>query len=138
MAKTTMLDAVLYIDGNDLTNYTAGVTLEYQYAEGDVTTYGSGGAKEVIGGLEEGSVQVEFRVDYAGGALDSIMAGLVSRTPVAFSVKPAAAAISSSNPLYYGSILVNSWTPISGNVGDVASASRTYTKSGVILRTTTG
>lgn len=138
MAKQTMLDAILYIAGNNLASSTAGVTLEYSYAEGDVTTYGSGGAKEVIGGLEEGSVQIEFKNDYAAAALDSVMAGLVSRTPVAFSVKPNNAAISSSNPLYYGSILVNSWQPISGNVGDVASTSRTYTKSGIINRTTTG
>lgn len=138
MAKQALLDAVVYISGNDLSDYLSQVEFEYTYAEGDVTTYGSGGAKEVIGGLEEGSVTLGFKQDYAGGALDSIMSGLVSRTPVTMTVKPNNATISTSNPLYTMSVLVNSWQPIAGSVGDVAQTSRTYTKSGAIARTTTG
>lgn len=136
MAKQVLLDAQVSIGGTDLTNYVSKVEFEYSYAEQDVTTYGSGGAKEVIGGLEEGSVSLTFKNDYAAAALDSIMAGLVSRTPQTFTVRPNSAVVSSSNPQYSGSILVNSWQPIAGSVGDVAGTDRQYTKSGVFVRAT--
>lgn len=136
MPKQVLLDAVVHIGGQDLTGYVSQVELEYSYAEQETTTYGSGGAKEVIGGLEEGSVTFTFRNDYAAGALDEIMSSLVSRTPQTFSVRPNSGVVSTSNPQYSGKILVNSWQPIAGNVGDVAGTSRTYTKSGVIVRAT--
>lgn len=130
MPKQVLLDAVVEIAGQDLTNYVSQVELEYSYAEVDATTYGSGGAEELIGGLESGSVTFTFRNDYAPGALDEIMRGLVSRTPQTFAIRPNAGNVSTANPQYSGKILVNSWQPIAGNVGDLAGTSRTYRKSG--------
>lgn len=128
--------AAYFVGAVDLTGQTSRLHFEASVEEKECTTFGSGGAKEVVGGLEEGNVTFTFKNDYAAGALDDIMAGLVSRTPQTFAVRPNAANVSTSNPQYSGSILVNSWQPISGNVGDLPQVSRTYTKSGPIVRAT--
>lgn len=138
MARSALLDAVVYIGGNDVSDWVSKLEDDQEYVEQETTTYGDDGNKTVVGGISQGSISLDFKNDYAVAAIDSIMESLVSRTPVAMSYKKANAAVSSVNKLHSGSILLNSWQPISGNVGDVPSVSKSYTKSGAWVTTTTG
>lgn len=101
----------------------------------DVTTYGSGGWKEELGGLKQGKIQMEFFNDFAAGNLDSIMWPLLG-TVVTFEFAGTQGARSTSNPSYTGSMLISDWNPITGKVGDVDTSSVTYQTSGVVLRQT--
>lgn len=138
MARSALIDAVVYVDGNDISAWVSKIEDDFEYAEQETTTYGDEGNKTVVGGIRSGSIALEMKNDYGAGALDSIMQSLVSRTPVAMSYKPINAVVSSVNKLHSGSILLNSWQPISGNVGDVPTVSKTYTQSGAWVTTTTG
>lgn len=138
MAKRAFLDPVIYIAGNELTDWVSKLEFEYMYEQQPTTTFGDGGAETVVGGLETGSIGLDFKIDYAPAALNDVMESLVSRTPVTCTFKPEDAAVSSANKLYTVSILVNSWQPVAGNVGEVQTISRQYTKSGTFTVTTTG
>jgi hypothetical protein len=138
VSRQASLEAVVYIEGNDVSDWLTSIEDDDMYAEQETTTYGDGGAKTVVGGLFEGTVKLDFKNDYAPAAINAIMTSLLSRTPVAMSYKPFNAVISSANLLHSGSILLNSWQPISGNVGDVPTVSKTFTKSGAWATTTTG
>jgi hypothetical protein len=133
-----LLDAVIYVSGNDISSYVTKIEDDDTYEEQDTTTYGDAGTKTVVGGIKSGTISIDFKNDYAVNALDDIMTSLVSRTPVAMSYKRTNAVVSSVNKLHSGSILLNSWQSISGNVGEVPTVSKSYTKSGAWTVTTTG
>lgn len=135
MAKKVLLDAVFVLDSNDLTSFTAKVELEDNFEDKETTTYGSGGAKEFIGGIESGSISVSFKNDYAAGQLDEIMWSL-RRQVVSWYAQAEAGAVTASNPRYSGELLVNKWTPIAGSVGDVAEVDAQFPLSGPMARAT--
>jgi hypothetical protein len=135
MSKKVLLDAQLDINGVDRTQWCAKVELTDKFEDKDTTTFASGGAKEVLGGLESGEISITFKQDYASGQLDETMWAL-RRSVVTFKTRAGIGAVSTSNPQYSGSILINEWTPISGSVGDVAEADVTFPLSGPMVRAT--
>jgi hypothetical protein len=136
MAKMVLLEPYVEINSVDRSSSVSKMEWDDQFEEKETTTYGSGGAKEVLGGLESGSVAITFKNDYAAGALDSAMWAL-RRSLVTIKARPVAASIvSSANPQYSCSILINSWKPIAGSVGDVAEVDVTYPMSGAMTRAT--
>jgi hypothetical protein len=135
MAKKVLLDAVLSINSNNLQQWCAKVEVVDDFEEKDATTFASGGAKEVLGGLESGNVGISFKNSHTADELDAIMWAL-RRQVVPFTVRADEAVVSSSNPQYSGSILINKWMPIAGAVGDVNEFDVTYPLSGVLVRAT--
>lgn len=137
MAKTVLLNCYVEINAVDQSSSVSKVELDDQFEEKETTNFGSAGAKEVIGGLESGTIGITFKNDYAGGALDATMWAL-RRTVVTFKVRPDKTVIvSSANPQYSGSMLINEWKPISGSVGDVAEVDVSFPMSGAMTRATT-
>lgn len=135
MPKKVLLDAQLAIASNDVTQWCAKVELNDEFDDKETTTFASGKAKEYLGGLEHGDVGITFKNDFAAAALDSIMWAL-RRTVVTWATRADAGAVTTSNPQYGGSLLVNKWTPISGSVGDVAEVDVTFPLSGPMTRVT--
>jgi hypothetical protein len=136
MAKMVLLAEYVSIGGNDLSAYAKKAEVSVEVEEKDVTTYASLGWKEVLGGLKSGTLACEFKQDFAATKLDSIMWPLLG-TVVAFEVRADQAVVGTSNPKYTGSVLIKSWNPVSGSVGDDASVSVSYPTSGVVTRATT-
>lgn len=137
MAKQVLLDCYVEINAVDRSSNVSKADLNDQFEEKETTNYGSGGAKEIIAGLESGSIGITFKNDYAASALDSAMWAL-RRSVVAFKIRPSSAAIvSTANPQYGGNILISSWKPIAGSVGDVAEVDVTFNLSGPMTRVTT-
>lgn len=135
MPKMVLTAEYFSLNGVDLSSYTSKAEVAVEVEEKDVTTYGDGGWKVVIGGLKSGNAALELLNDYAAGALDSIMWPLLG-TVVPFEVRPTNAAAAPANPKYTGSLLVKAWNPISGSVGDEAKVSVTYPTSGAVVRAT--
>lgn len=135
MTKKVLLDAQLGIANNDLTDHTSKIELNDEFEDKETTTFGSGGAKERLGGLEESEISITFKQDYDDNSLDEIMWGL-RRQVVTFACRADEDAVSASNPEYYGSLLVKKWVPLNGAVGDVAEADVTFPLSGPLQRRT--
>lgn len=135
MTKIVLLDAQLSIANNDLTAWTAKLELSDEFDDKDVTTYASGGANEILGGLEKFEASITFKQDYDAAALDSIMWAL-RRQVVTFAARPKVSAVTTSNPQYAGKIMINKWVPLAGSVGDVAEVDVTFPGSGPLGRVT--
>ncbi|MFD9706211.1 hypothetical protein [Lentzea sp. NPDC059081] len=125
----------LSLAGTNMSDHTNKIELVAEVEEKDVTTFASLGWVEVKGGLKKGSLSAGFLQDVAAAAIDSIMWPLLG-TVVAFEVRLDNAVVGTSNPKYTGSVLIKKWTPISGNVGDVATVDVEYPTSGAITRAT--
>lgn len=135
MAKMVLLNQMLLLNGTDVSAYCTKAELSIDAENKDVTTFGSAGWKESIGGLKSGTLAIEFQDDYAVSALDSILWPLLG-TVVTFEVRPTNAARGTSNPAYTGSVLVTNHDAIKGGVGDDATVSISLPTTGAILRQT--
>lgn len=133
MAKMVLTTQYVAINSNDLSTYCNKAELTVDVEEKDVTTYGSAGWVEVLGGLKSGSLALEFKQDFANGLLDDIMWALLG-TVVTFEVRPTSSSVGVNNPKYTGSVLINAWNPIQGGVGDEATVSVTFPTSGAVTR----
>ncbi|MER6331861.1 phage tail tube protein [Streptomyces sp. NPDC001034] len=135
MAKMVLLAEYVALNGTDLSNYVKKAELTTKVEEKEVTTYGSQGWKEVLGGLKSGELALEFIQDLAASALDSIMWPLLG-TVVTFQVRADNSPVGTSNPSYSGSVLINGWNPIQGSVGDEATVGVSFPTSGAVSRAT--
>jgi hypothetical protein len=135
MAKKVLLDCYISINGVDRSANVSKVELDDSFETKEKTTFGDGGAKTNLAGLEEGSISVTFKNDYATGQLDEAMWAL-RRSIVPFEVRPSQAAVGVNNPKYTGNILINGWKPIAGNVGDVAEVDIEFPLDGPMARAT--
>lgn len=133
MPTMVLLAQYLSLAGNDLSSYTRKAEVSVEVEDKDVTTYASLGWKVVQGGLKSGELGVEFLQDVAATKIDSIMWPLLG-TVVPFVTRLDQAAVSASNPSYSGSVLIKSWNPVEGSIGDEASVSVTYPTSGAVTR----
>ncbi|WP_432135148.1 phage tail tube protein [Streptomyces sp. bgisy154] len=135
MPKMVLTAEYVALNGTDLSDYCRKAELSTEVEEKDVTTYASNGWKELLGGIKSGELGLEFLQDVAASALDSIMWPLFG-TVVTFEVRLDNSAVGTSNPKYTGSVLIKSWNPIEGSVGDEAKVSVSYPTSGAVTRAT--
>jgi hypothetical protein len=135
MAKQVLTQCYVEINAVDRSANVSKVEFTDQFEEKDVTTFGSLGAKEVLAGLESGSIGLSFKNDFAFGTIDASMWALRG-TVVGMKLRPSQAAVSTSNPSYQFNVLVKEWKPIAAAVGDVAETDVTWTMTGTVTRTT--
>lgn len=134
MAKMVFTTTYIALGGTDLSSYCNKAELSVEVEEKEVTTFGSGGNKEIIGGLKSGTLALEFKNDYAAGLLDAILWPLLG-TVVTFELRPTSAAVGTSNPKWTGSVLINGLSA-GGGVGDEATQSQSFPTTGAITRAT--
>ena len=136
MAKTVLLDPVIVFAGSTVTTSCASVTISVEADDVETTAFGGSGFRTRVGGLKSGTVDFEFHQDYAAGSVDSLIFPLLGGT-AAVSVRPGGTAIASaSNPQYNFDVLVTSYNPVDGAVGDLNTTSVSFPITGVITRAT--
>ncbi len=118
----------------DRSSWVSKCELTAEVDEKDVTTFASDGWVEVIGGLAKGQLSLTFKNDITDNTLDETMWALFLAGTTTFEVRPTESAVTNSNPKYTGTVLIKSWSPIAGSVGDVNEFSPTYPTSGLITR----
>ncbi|GAA2364723.1 hypothetical protein [Streptomyces carpaticus] len=133
MPAMVLLAAYLEIDGTDLSKHNKKAEISVEVEEKDVTTFRSQGWKELLGGLRSGELSVDFIQDFAPLELDAIMWPLLGKV-VPFTVRPDEGPASAENPSYSGRVLIKGWQPITGSVGDEATASQSWPTSGAVTR----
>ena len=137
MASFTLTYPYLSIASNDLSSYVREITLDAVIETPDNTASSSGGWKTEVGGLKGATLQVKFNQDVAAAAIDSIMWPLfIAGASVTFEVRATGAAVGASNPKWTGSLVINSWQPVAGSVGDVAEVTGTYMVTSTVTRAT--
>ena len=135
MAKIVLTNAVVKVNGSDISTNVNQIELALTADEIDTTSFGATGWRTVTGGLKSGSVTLSLHNDYASGAIDSVLYGLFN-TSATFVVLPNGTAAGTSNPGYTFQALVNNIQPVSGAVGDLAVQSLTFPINGEVTRAT--
>ena len=121
------------MDGFDISDHCTSVTFGTVYDLVEVTQMGDI-AKKMVAGLEENSLSLELQQDFGVAQLESVIypnRGL----RVACTVRPVNAAVSATNPQYAFQVLISEWTPLSGSVGTLATATVNWPIYGEITKT---
>ena len=127
----------LKINSVDLSDHVTAFTLTRQADQINVTAMGDTASKFVTG-LSNDQLTISFLNDTAVG---SVLATLQAAygTTVAFSaLQDKSAAVSATNKLYTGTILIDNLTDINGAVADEAVLDLTYTCNSTTVVASTG
>jgi len=127
----------LKINSVDLSDHVTAFTLTRQADQLNVTAMGDTASKFVTG-LSNDQLTISFLNDTAAG---SVLATLQAAygTTVAFSaIQEKGTAVSATNKLYTGTILIDNLTDINGAVADEAVLDLVYTCNSTTVVATTG
>ena len=140
MARIVLTNVEVLVGGVNLSDHVASVTLSTTYDVLDTTAFGGGNvpnaARDRIAGLADNSVTFEFHQDFAAGEVEATIYPLLG-TVAPVKVRPTPAATAADNPLYEFDALISEWTPLNGAVGELATASVTWSISGPISKDVT-
>jgi hypothetical protein len=126
---------VVTLNSVDLSDRVTSVTINRVFDELEVTAMGDS-AHKFVKGLEASTVSIDFLNDTAASeTLATLQAAWGTTVPL--TLKQTSAAISSTNPEYQTTVLVNNTTDINGAVGDISTQSITFTCNSVIVVDTT-
>ena len=135
MAIFVATDFSVSINGSTaLASYLTQVELKTSANDITTTAFGSTWVTRVAG-LKEGSLTLQFNQDYAVSTVDATLWPLLG-TNATVVIKPTSTATSSANPAYTAICLVTDLTPVSGQIGDLATFSVTWPTSGTVSRAT--
>ena len=132
MSKFVVTGTKVTLNGTDISSSCARAELVINAAEVDVTDFGSAGWTEVIGGLKSGSVSLDFHADFGAGAVSNLFQNLVGTIGTVTLIAANGTAASATTPEYEATVLVNSFSPVAGAVGDLATFSVTFPTSGAV------
>ncbi len=132
MAKFIATGTKVTFNGTDLSSSCARAELVINAAEVSTTDFGSSGWTEVIGGLKSGQVSLDFHSDFGVGAVSTLFQPLVGTIGTVVLIAANGTAASATTPAYTATVLVNSFTPVSGAVGDLSTFSVTFPTTGAV------
>lgn len=136
MAKFVATGTQVTLNGSDISGNVARAELVINSAEVTTTDFGSSGWTEVIGGLKSGSVSLDFHSDYGVGAVSTLLSDLVGTIGTVTLIAANGTAASATTPEWTAEVLINSFTPVSGAVGDLSTFSVTFPTTGAVTYAT--
>ena len=122
----------------DLSDHVTSATINRVFEELEISAMGDT-ARKFTKGLETSTITLDFLNDNAASGAGSVRAALQAAwgTTVPITLKQTNAVVSTTNPEYQSTILVNNTTDINGAVGDISSQSITFTCNSPIVVDTT-
>lgn len=135
MAKFILTDADVVINGVDLSSYINSVAINYSADQHEDTGMGQDTHTFIGGGLKNWTMEFELNQDFAANTVDATLFPLVG---AAFSVivKPTSASVSATNPSFSGTGVLESYPPLGGSTGDMATTSISINAGSVLTRST--
>jgi hypothetical protein len=134
MAKFAATDYVISINGTSFSNTLNSAELTIEADDLETTAFG-GTFRTRVGGLKSASVTLNFMQDFASGAVDDVLNGLVGSIATVVII-PQGTAVTSTNPRYTSTCLVTQYSPVASSVGDLATFSVTWPVTGTVTRGT--
>jgi hypothetical protein len=134
LTPTVLTDAYISINGTVVSDHGNKIEIPVKVTDLDATTFGQTWHVR-RGGLKDGNLNIDFLNDFVATVLDDVFWALLGSV-VTFQVQPTSGTVTTSNPKYTGSILIDQWTPIIGKVGDLVTVSVGFPTSGTVTRGT--
>lgn len=135
MATQVFNRAFFKVNGVDLSDHVQSITLNYAAEMLDETAMGDD-TRSNKGGLKDWSVDVEFLNDWAAAQVDATLFDLVGSASTIRIQQNSTATVGSTNPQYTGSGVLESYPPLDGSVGDLATSGVTFQSAGTLSRST--
>lgn len=134
MATLVLTDAQFEWDSNDWSDHVRSVTVEYSAELQDDTVMGDD-TRSMIGGLKDWSVTAEVLADEAANEPNAVLFADVGTTATIL-VRPTSSAVSTTNPNYTGTAILESYQPVQGTVGDMQTFTAVFRAAGTLSRAT--
>jgi len=128
-------NAYVSVNSVDLSDHVTSVTINYSAEILEKTAMGAS-SKQRIAGLKDFSVDLEFNQDFAAGEVDATLFPLVGAAAFPIEIRPDAGVVGTANPKYTGNGLLESYSPLDGSVGELATTSTTIQGDGDLARAT--
>lgn len=126
MAKLVLRDCYIEVNTVDFSSHVSSVTINLSKDEIDTTNFGGDG-RERAHGLKDDSFEVTFQQDYDAGSVDDTLYPLWDdETEFVVKVRPRAAVVSATNPMYSATCILLEYTPLAGDVGDLSTTDVTF------------
>lgn len=135
MGKFVATGTKVTLNGSDISGSVARAELVVNAAEVEVTDFASGGWTEIIGGLKSGSVSLDFHSDFGVGGINQTFNSLLGTIGTVTLIAANGTAASTATPLYQAEVLISSFSPIAGAVGDLSTFSVTFPTTGAVTVT---
>lgn len=141
MAVAKFYDATVTIDGTGGPPPTGGtalphvrsVTIDYSAEMLDITEM-SNTTRINLAGLLNWTVTVVLLQDYAAANVDALLFPKVGAVAFNIQIKPTSAAVGAGNPEFYGLVVLESYGPMGGAVGDAQEVTATFQAAGTLTR----
>lgn len=121
----------------DFTDHVTNFTLTQQADQLEVTAMGDT-AHKFVTGLSADTITVTLLNDTAAGSILATLQAAYGTTVAFKAIQDYTAAVSATNVLYTGTILVDNFTPINGAVADEAMIDITFTCNSKTVVATSG
>lgn len=125
------------INSVDLSDHVKSITLNRTFDELEVSAMGDS-SHRFTKGLESSTLTLSFLSDTAAASVNATLQAAWGTTVTFSLIQTKGTAVSATNPLYTGSILVNKTTDLNGAVGDIATQDITFTVNSVTTVASTG
>ena len=133
MAKFVLKDVTFDAGATALSAYVESLSLNVESDVQENTGMGSNW-KTRIGGLNDWSVDISLHQDFDASKVDATLWPLIGQS-FTFKARPTSAVKSATNPEYNGTVILQSYSPIDGTVGDGAKAAINLVANGELFRT---
>ena len=127
MAKFVMKNALITINGVDLSDHVAEITVETRQPEVDTSAFGTGW-RTFVSGLKEGTVTLSLHSDYVASNVNATIGPLLGSYATVVASGTLGGQATSGTAVAY----VNSLQPIGGAIGDLAVQNLTWPTSGTV------
>ena len=135
MAKFVATDVKVLINGSNLSDHIAQVSLEQTSDEIETTAFGTEWRQRIGGGLKDASISIDFHQDFGAGSVDAVLSPLFN-TIATVVVTPTSGSVSATNPSFTGTFSVVQYSPVASSVGDLATLSVSWPSAGTVSRGT--
>lgn len=135
MSTLILKDATVSIGGTDLSDHAHQIQIEYSADEVEDTNFGDDTHLFMAGGLLNWSATITFAQDFDGSSVDDTLFSNIG-SEVAFSAKPTSATVGSDNPEYSGQAILQSFSPLSGQIGERLTTEASLSAAGDLSRST--
>src|SRR5262245_589377 len=126
MAKTVLTNCQVWVNTVEFTDHVSSVEISVSKDEIDTTSF-NGSGRERKAGLQDNSFTLNFQQDFAASNVDATLFPLWNNeTEFAVAVRPTTAAVSATNPEYYGTCILLEYSPLNGKVGELSETSVTF------------
>ena len=119
--------ASVQIDGVDLSNRVTSISWTENTELQDDTAHGGPGARSRLPGLTDGSCDITFKQDFSANNVDATLRDLQGSSAFPIVVRPDSTnGIGTNNPSRTVQVLLESFTPFQGAIGELATCTATF------------